>query len=188
MSTEIENMTGEVGKSFDCLPHMANQAFSNMIAGSIEGIQRNVGKLINAARGMVTSVIDKITGKEGLDEHSPSKVSEKIFDYFMEGGIKGMEKRRKDLVKEAAAAVTGTKAEFARLSSMRLSAPGGTASLSAAGAPGQAAAAAGGYAAVTVPVTIQNFYNNRDTDVQDLSNRIAAGVRLQIMSKGGKPR
>lgn len=188
VSTEIENMAGEVEKSFDSLPDMAKQAFSNMIAGSIEGIQKNVGKLINAAGGMVTSVINKITGKEGLDEHSPSKVSEKIFDYFMEGGIKGMEKRRKDLVKEAAAAVNGTKAEFARLSSMRLSAPGGTASLSAAGVPGQAAAAAGGYAAVTVPVTIQHFYNNRDTDVQDLSNRIAAGVRLQILSKGGKPR
>lgn len=191
VSTEIENMAGEVEKSFDSLPDMAKQAFSNMISGSIEGIQKNVGRLINAAGGIVTSVINKITGPEeegGLDEHSPSKVSEKIFDYFVEGGIKGMEKRRKDLVKEAAAAVNGTKAEFARLSSMRLSAPGGTASLSAAGVPGQAAAAASGYTAVTVPVTIQNFYNNRDTDVQDLSNRIAAGVRLQIMSKGGKPR
>lgn len=191
VSEESENTALEVEKAFENLPEDVKDIFAQMMDGGVAGILSGMGKIVNAAGGVVTAVIRKFTGpeeEEGLDEHSPSKVSEKIFDYFIEGGIKGMEKRRKDLVKEAAAAVNGTKAEFARLSSMRLSAPGGTASLSAAGAPGQAAAAAGGYAAVTVPVTIQHFYNNRDTDVQDLSNRIAAGVRLQIMSKGGKPR
>lgn len=191
ISEESANTALEVEDAFDDLPESVKDIFSKMMDGGVAGILSGMGKIVNAAGGVVTAVIRKFTGPEeegGLDEHSPSKVSEKIFDYFMEGGIKGMEKRRKDLVKEAAAAVNGTKAEFARLSSMRLSTSGGTASLSAAGAPGQAAAAAGGYAAVTVPVTIQNFYNNRDTDVQDLSNRIAAGVRLQIMSKGGKPR
>lgn len=191
ISEESENTALEVEDAFNDLPESVKDIFSKMMDGGVAGILSGMGKIVNAAGGVVTAVIRKFTGPEeegGLDEHSPSKVSEKIFDYFMEGGIKGMEKRRKDLVKEAAAAVNGTKAEFARLSSMRLSTSGGTASLSAAGAPGQAAAAAGGYAAVTVPVTIQHFYNNRDTDVQDLSNRIAAGVRLQILSKGGKPR
>ena len=63
----------------------------NLLMGLWNGIKDKVEWL----KGKVTGVVDTIkgwfTGKEGFDEHSPSKWSRGVFRYVMEGGAEGLD-------------------------------------------------------------------------------------------------
>lgn len=70
----------------------------------IEGIWNGITDKVEWLKGKVAGVVDTIkgwfTGKEGFDEHSPSKWSEKVFQNIMEGGGIGLEKGASPLLAE----------------------------------------------------------------------------------------
>ena len=61
----------------------------------LEGLWNGISDKISWLKSKVTGVIDTIkgwfTGREGFDEHSPSKWSKGVFQYIMEGGGQGLE-------------------------------------------------------------------------------------------------
>lgn len=66
-------------------------AAENLIAGFIEGFKSSwVGKAINEAKNLAQNVVNAFNSKQGLDEHSPSKKSEKSAIFFIQGFINGM--------------------------------------------------------------------------------------------------
>jgi phage-related protein len=68
----------------------------------LTGLWNGISDKVNWLKGKVTGVIDKIkgwfTGKDGFDEHSPSKWSAKVFRYVMDGGVVGLEDGLPDLM------------------------------------------------------------------------------------------
>ena len=198
VSEQSQSTATEVQTAFSNLPEKVKEKFSDMMEGAVLGIGEKIGKVTDAVGGVVTSVIKTITS--GFDIHSPSRVMRRLFGHVMQGGIKALNDSRREMEKAATKVVADTNKAFQNLKIPNMEAllVDYSASLSAArqvrmpifpaDTESAAVPSAVGQSTITVPVTIQNFYNNRDTDVQDLSNRIAAGVRLQIMSKGGKPR
>lgn len=61
----------------------------------LEGLWAGISDKVEWLKGKVTGVVDTIkgwfTGKDGFDEHSPSKWANQVFRYVMEGGGNGLE-------------------------------------------------------------------------------------------------
>lgn len=75
---------------FHSIPEQMKEVGRNLLMGLWDGITDKVQWL----KGKVTGVVDIIkgwfTGKDGFDEHSPSKWSRGVFRYVMEGGAEGL--------------------------------------------------------------------------------------------------
>ena len=75
---------------FRSIPEQMKEVGRNLLMGLWDGITDKVEWL----KGKVTGVVDIIkgwfTGKDGFDEHSPSKWSRGVFRYVMEGGAEGL--------------------------------------------------------------------------------------------------
>lgn len=75
---------------FRSIPEQMKEVGRNLLMGLWDGITDKVQWL----KGKVTGVVDIIkgwfTGKDGFDEHSPSKWSRGVFRYVMEGGAEGL--------------------------------------------------------------------------------------------------
>lgn len=75
---------------FHSIPEQMKEVGRNLLMGLWDGITDKVEWL----KGKVTGVVDTIkgwfTGKDGFDEHSPSKWSRGVFLYVMEGGAEGL--------------------------------------------------------------------------------------------------
>lgn len=75
---------------FHSIPEQMKEVGRNLLMGLWDGITDKVEWL----KGKVTDVVDTIkgwfTGKDGFDEHSPSKWSRGVFRYVMEGGAEGL--------------------------------------------------------------------------------------------------
>ena len=88
------NKVIEVGNKitdfFKSIPEQMVEVGRNLLMGLWNGITDKVQWL----KGKVTGVVDIIkgwfTGKDGFDEHSPSKWSRGVFRYVMEGGAEGL--------------------------------------------------------------------------------------------------
>ncbi len=88
------NKVIEVGNKitdfFKSIPEQMVEVGKNLLMGLWNGITDKVQWL----KGKVTGVVDIIkgwfTGKDGFDEHSPSKWSRGVFRYVMEGGAEGL--------------------------------------------------------------------------------------------------
>ena len=76
---------------FRSIPEQMKEVGRNLLMGLWDGITNKVEWL----KGKVTGVVDIIkgwfTGKDGFDEHSPSKWSRGVFRYVMEGGAEGLD-------------------------------------------------------------------------------------------------
>lgn len=61
----------------------------------LEGLWEGISDKVEWLKGKVSGVVDIIkgwfTGKDGFDEHSPSKWSKQVFRYVMEGGGEGLD-------------------------------------------------------------------------------------------------
>ncbi len=61
----------------------------------LEGLWNGISDKVQWLKDKVTGVVDKIkswfTGKDGFDEHSPSKWAKQVFRYVLEGGAAGLE-------------------------------------------------------------------------------------------------
>lgn len=63
----------------------------NMITGLWNGISGAVGWLKEKVTGVINRIKSWFEGKDGFDEHSPSKWAKQVFQYVMEGGGQGLE-------------------------------------------------------------------------------------------------
>lgn len=62
-----------------------------LLEGLWEGISDKVAWLKDKVSGVVDTIKGWFTGKDGFDEHSPSKWSKQVFRYVMEGGGEGLD-------------------------------------------------------------------------------------------------
>ena len=69
--------------------------FTNVGSDLLTGIWNGISDKVAWLKGKVSGVVDTIKGwftdSDGFDTHSPSKWSEKVFRYVMDGGGKGLE-------------------------------------------------------------------------------------------------
>lgn len=87
----FEEVAGKILKAFNKTPKEFMSIGKDMLMGLWNGIADKVEWL----RGKVVGVVEKIkswfTGKDGFDEHSPSKWAKQVFRYVMEGGGIGLD-------------------------------------------------------------------------------------------------
>lgn len=62
-----------------------------LLEGLWEGISDKVAWLKDKVSGVVDKIKSWFTGKDGFDEHSPSKWSKQVFRYVMDGGGEGLD-------------------------------------------------------------------------------------------------
>lgn len=86
----VLDMMATIVKTFvSSLPDIVDVG-KQIVKGLWEGIKAMAGWLKNKVTGFVDTVKGVFTGKDGFDEHSPSKWSRGVFRYVMEGGAEGL--------------------------------------------------------------------------------------------------
>lgn len=88
---------------------LIKNAGSYLLEGLWSGITDKVEWLKGKVSGVVNTIKGWFTGKEGFDEHSPSKWSEQVFRYVMEGGGKGLEAGLPNLMQDINSVVGNVK-------------------------------------------------------------------------------
>lgn len=83
-----------IDTALDWLENLPDK-FREVGANLLEGLWNGITDKVEWLKGKVSSVVDTIkgwfTGKDGFDEHSPSKWSKQVFRYVMEGGGEGLD-------------------------------------------------------------------------------------------------
>lgn len=85
-------ITGIV-EAFDGLMSQIVDVGANLLKGIWNGISDTVGWLKDKVSGVVNKIKSWFTGKDGFDEHSPSKWSNNVFRRVMEGAANGLGQR-----------------------------------------------------------------------------------------------
>ena len=75
---------------FRNIPKQMKDVGRNLLMGLWDGIADKVEWLKSKVTGVVDIIKGWFTGKDGFDEHSPSKWSRSVFRYVMEGGAEGL--------------------------------------------------------------------------------------------------
>lgn len=79
-------------------------AFKTIGSNMLEGLWNGIGDKIAWLKSKVSGVVDTIkswfTGKDGFDEHSPSKWARQVFRYVMDGGVIGLDDGANALLRE----------------------------------------------------------------------------------------
>lgn len=100
---------------FDSLPDKMVEIGKNLLTGLWNGINDKVQWLKDKVGGVVDGIIERFTGKEGFDEHSPSKVFKTIGEYLMQGLAIGMENSKGEVMETAADIIDEVKSRFTGL-------------------------------------------------------------------------
>lgn len=85
---------------------------SDLLTGIWYGIKDKVEWLKGKVQGVVNKIKGWFTGKEGFDEHSPSKWSKKVFQYVMDGGANGIDAGMPGMMSAVSSAVDSIKSGF----------------------------------------------------------------------------
>ena len=85
---------------------------SNLLTGIWNGINDKVAWLKGKVQGVVNKIKSWFTGKDGFDEHSPSKWSKKVFQYVMDGGANGIDAGMPGMMSAVSGAVDSIKNGF----------------------------------------------------------------------------
>lgn len=85
---------------------------SNLLTGIWSGINDKVAWLKGKVQGVVDKIKGWFTGKDGFDEHSPSKWSKKVFQYVMDGGVNGIDAGMPGMMSAVSGAVDSIKSGF----------------------------------------------------------------------------
>ena len=89
-----ETLPGAIDTALDWLENLPDK-FREVGANLLEGLWNGITDKVEWLKGKVSGVVDTIkgwfTGKDGFDEHSPSKWSKQVFRYVMEGGGEGLD-------------------------------------------------------------------------------------------------
>lgn len=75
---------------FHSIPEQMKEVGRNLLMGLWDGITDKVEWLKGKVAGVMDTIKGWFTGKDGFDEHSPSKWSRGVFRYVMEGGAEGL--------------------------------------------------------------------------------------------------
>ena len=81
----------------------------NIVSGLWEGIKAKITWLKDKVSGVVGTIKGWFTGKDGFDEHSPSKWANQVFRYVMEGCGEGLEAGLPGLMADTRKVVDGFK-------------------------------------------------------------------------------
>ena len=85
---------------------------TNLLEGIWNGINDKVAWLKSKVQGVVDKIKGWFTGKDGFDEHSPSKWSKKVFQYVMDGGVNGIDAGMPGMMSAVGGAVDSIKSGF----------------------------------------------------------------------------
>ncbi len=85
---------------------------TNLLEGIWNGINDKVAWLKSKVKGVVDKIKGWFTGKDGFDEHSPSKWSKKVFQYVMDGGVNGIDAGMPGMMSAVSGAVDSIKSGF----------------------------------------------------------------------------
>ena len=89
-----ETLPGAIDTAVDWLenlPDKFREVGANLLTGLWNGISDKIAWLKDKVSGVVDTIKGWFTGKDGFDEHSPSKWAKKVFQYVMEGGGEGLD-------------------------------------------------------------------------------------------------
>lgn len=84
----------------------------DLLTGIWNGINDKVAWLKSKVQGVVDKIKGWFTGKDGFDEHSPSKWSKKVFQYVMDGGVNGIDAGMPGMMSAVCGAVDSIKNGF----------------------------------------------------------------------------
>lgn len=84
----------------------------DLLTGIWYGINDKVAWLKEKVQGVVNKIKSWFTGKDGFDEHSPSKWSKKVFQYVMDGGANGIDAGMPGMMSAVSGAVDSIKSGF----------------------------------------------------------------------------
>ena len=84
----------------------------DLLTGIWNGINDKVAWLKSKVHGVVDKIKGWFTGKDGFDEHSPSKWSKKVFQYVMDGGVNGIDAGMPGMMSAVGGAVDSIKNGF----------------------------------------------------------------------------
>lgn len=117
MIEAIPNMITQLPKIFLAIVN-AFKGFSwsgighDLLTGIWNGINDKVAWLKSKVQGVVDKIKGWFTGKDGFDEHSPSKWSKKVFQYVMDGGVNGIDAGMPGMMSAVGGAVDSIKNGF----------------------------------------------------------------------------
>lgn len=94
---------------FKSIPDQMREVGRNLLMGLWNGIKDKVQWLKDKVSGVVDTIKGWFTGKDGFDEHSPSKWANQVFRYVMEGGGEGLEAGLPRLMADTRKVVDGFK-------------------------------------------------------------------------------
>lgn len=89
-TVDIPNAIDTALQWFFDIPENVKKVGSDIIKGLWEGISEKIGWFGDQVGGFIDTVKGLFTGKDGFDEHSPSKWSEEVFENVMIGGANGL--------------------------------------------------------------------------------------------------
>lgn len=109
----FSNIKEKIISIFTDIPSRLKEIGSNMMQGLVNGVTSKVSSAVSAAKSAVNKIKSVFTGKSGFDTHSPSKWAKRVFEYVMEGGVKGLRSGTRALSSAAARAVGDVKDNLA---------------------------------------------------------------------------
>lgn len=117
MIEAIPNMITQLPRIFLAIVNAFKEFNWKDIGSSLlTGIWNGINDKVEWLKGKVQGVVDKIkgwfTGKDGFDEHSPSKWSKKVFQYVMDGGANGIDAGMPGMMSAVSGAVNSIKSGF----------------------------------------------------------------------------
>lgn len=117
MIEAIPNMITQLPRIFIAIVNAFKEFNWKDIGSSLlTGIWNGINDKVEWLKGKVQGVVDKIkgwfTGKDGFDEHSPSKWSKKVFQYVMDGGVNGIDAGMPGMMSAVSGAVNSIKSGF----------------------------------------------------------------------------
>lgn len=111
----IEIIGTIVGALAGCINDLID-AGANLVAGLITGIKNKAKDLPGVAKEFITDKIKNfITGKQGFDEHSPSKWSASVGEYLMDGLAIGIKDGSGNVIKTTEDLLSRVKDRFSSL-------------------------------------------------------------------------
>lgn len=117
MIEAIPNMITQLPRIFLAIVNAFKEFnWKNIGSDLLTGIWYGIKDKVEWLKGKVQGVVDKIkgwfTGKDGFDEHSPSKWSKKVFKYVMDGGADGIDAGMPGMMSAVSGAVGNIKSGF----------------------------------------------------------------------------
>lgn len=117
MIEAIPNMITQLPRIFLAIVNAFKEFnWKNIGSDLLTGIWYGIKDKVEWLKGKVQGVVDKIkgwfTGKDGFDEHSPSKWSKKVFQYVMDGGANGIDAGMPGMMSAVSGAVDSIKSRF----------------------------------------------------------------------------